>query len=125
MSLNRRSSIAEPMLLPRLQYLDLSNSSISAESINELVGACRGLIKLSLEHCKVNDDAMMAVSKNTDLKTLHLGMVQGLTPKGLEILGRGLTSIEELNLGWINLKTDMLQNLRNGLLKSNAETLSR
>ena len=68
---------------------------------------------------------MTAVSKNLDLKTLHLGMVQGLTPKGLEILGRGLTSIEELNLGWINLKTDMLQNLRNGLLKSNAETLSR
>ena len=99
--------------------------SISAESISELVGACRGLVKLGLENCQVNDDAMTAVSRNRDLKTLHLGMVQGLTPRGLEIMGRGPKSIEELNLGWINLKTDMLEPLRNGVLTSNAETLSR
>jgi len=112
-------------LLPRLQYLDLSNSSIAAETIAELVGACRNLIKLGLENCDVSDQVMTAINGNLGLKTLHLGMARGVTSQGLVNLGINLQSVEELNLGWINLREDMLEPLRNGVLSSNADSLSR
>jgi len=111
--------------LPRLMYLDLSNSSITAASVAELIGACRNLVKLGLENCEVSDEVMTAVSANLGLKTLHLGMVKGLTSQGLVSLGQGPRSIEHLNMGWINLDDGMLEPLRNGVLTSNANTLSR
>jgi len=119
------SSMTEgPLVLDKLQYLDLSNASVSAETVTELVGACRNLVKIGLENCEVSDKLMKAISRNVCLKTLHLGMAKGVTPEGLKILG-SLDCIEELNLGWINLSRDMLGPLRDGLLTSNAVNLSR
>ena len=67
---------------------------------------------------------MTAINGNLGLKTLHLGMAKGVTSQGLVNL-INLQSVEELNLGWINLREDMLEPLRNGVLSSNADSLSR
>ena len=76
-----------PLVLDKLQYLDLSNASVLAETVTELVGACRNLVKIGLENCEVSDKLMKAISRNVCLKTLHLGMAKGVTPEGLKILG--------------------------------------
>ena len=39
----------------KVQYLDLSMSSSSPEALEQVIGACHILRKLSLENCKINN----------------------------------------------------------------------
>ena len=112
-----------PHQLPHLQYLDLSMANVTLECLVDLIGACTNLIRLGLEQCTVNDAVMKAVSQNTRLKTLDLGMVVGLTAQGAAMLSH--LQLEELNLSWIGLTAAMKEQLRDGLLASSAPTLTK
>jgi len=113
------------LLLPKLQYLDLSMSHIQPESLADLIGACRNLCKLSLERCDLDSSVLSAVSKNLNLVTLNLGMASGVNASGLAVLGASLRNLQELNLGWISLTPDMLEPLRSGLIDGNAQSLRK
>lgn len=69
--------------LARVQYLDLSMTTISPDALMQLFSKCRQLRKLSLEHVHVNDAACKALAQNRKLEVLNLAMCTGLTTYGL------------------------------------------
>ena len=110
--------------MSRLQYLDLSMSTISAPCLELLLSHCSMLRNLSLEMCSLTDISATAISGNINqvisqllfnfcsgnpnLSVLHLGQVQGLTNSGIRKILQKCQQLLELNLGWTELSSEAL-----------------
>lgn len=90
----------------RLQYLDLSLASISLTSMQTLLGHCRQLRKLSLEHADLNDEICFEIAQNTSLETLNLSMATGLNASSVRQMMESLTKLNSLNISWTDLSAD-------------------
>jgi len=87
----------------KLTYLDLSMASVSVACLENLIKTCRSLKKLALENCLVSDLVCEGIGQNGSLDVLHLGMTQGLTPRGVQHILDGCPNLTELNIGWTGL----------------------
>ncbi|XP_013406968.1 S-phase kinase-associated protein 2 isoform X2 [Lingula anatina] len=109
--------------LTRVQYLDLSMTVVSEAGLEELLGRCKSLRKLSLEHCALNDKICGYISENKLLEVLNLSMCQGITKDGLKAIGRQCQRLEALNIAWIQPSKEVVDtvvtSLTRGLLKLN------
>ncbi|KAK3910497.1 S-phase kinase-associated protein 2 [Frankliniella fusca] len=92
----------------RLQFLDLSMTVISVQGLVSLLTKTKHLVKLSLEHCSINDEVCEAISQNRQLEVLNLAMVYDLTTTGLLTILSSCRRLVGLNLGWTGLKTESL-----------------
>ncbi|KAL0809087.1 hypothetical protein ABMA28_012715 [Loxostege sticticalis] len=92
----------------RIQYLDLSISTIDIITLNCLLQRCSGLKKLSLESVQLDDRTCELIGKCNNLETLNLTMAQGITDKGLTSILEGCTSLASLNISWCNLTEEAL-----------------
>ncbi|KAL0858606.1 hypothetical protein ABMA27_012441 [Loxostege sticticalis] len=92
----------------RIQYLDLSISTIDIITLNCLLERCSGLKKLSLESVQLDDRTCELIGKCSNLETLNLTMAQGITDKGLTSILEGCTSLASLNISWCNLTEEAL-----------------
>ncbi|XP_038221394.1 S-phase kinase-associated protein 2-like isoform X2 [Zerene cesonia] len=99
----------------RIQYLDLSMSSISRQTLAKLLENCPALRKLSLESLQLDDEIMALIGRCSSLETLNLTMAQGITPEGLKSLLHGCTGLQSLNISWCNLNEEALNILVNCL----------
>lgn len=99
----------------RLQFLDLSMAVISVPGLVSLLEKTRQLVKLSLEHCCINDAACEAISQNSQLEVLNLSMVYDLSTNGLRSIISRCRRLVGLNLGWTGLKTESLDCLMSSL----------
>lgn len=93
----------------RLQYLDLSMTSISGPCLELLLSHCSMLRNLSMENAEVNDVICSAISANANLSVLHLGGVKGLKENGIRRILRKCRKLIELNVGWTQLSAPSLQ----------------
>lgn len=75
----------------KLEFLDLTNSTIDTESLNAILKHCFSLKKLSLESLKINNETLNLLSQNTNLDTLNLCMVEGIQVDGLIMILSSLT----------------------------------
>uniref|UniRef100_A0A1B0CW82 S-phase kinase-associated protein 2 n=2 Tax=Lutzomyia longipalpis TaxID=7200 RepID=A0A1B0CW82_LUTLO len=90
----------------KLQYLDLSMSSITPTGLQQLLKTCRQLRKLSLEHIQLNDGVCEEIAQNTDLEVLNLTLCSGVSARGLRSILHNLDRLQSLNISWTNLETD-------------------
>ncbi|KAL4711765.1 hypothetical protein ACJJTC_004107 [Scirpophaga incertulas] len=114
------SEIAEwhpttPAYQSRIQYLDLSISTIDTITLNCLLERCSALKKLSLESVKVVDRTCEFIGRCNNLETLNLTMAQGVTADGVSFIVTGCTNLQSLNISWCNLSEDALTVLVTGL----------
>ncbi|XP_017142944.1 S-phase kinase-associated protein 2 [Drosophila miranda] len=105
--------IQEPAFTPlasdfksRLQYLDLSMTSISRVSLRSLMSQCRQLKKLSLENAELSDEICAEIAKNKSLEALNLTMASGLTARSVRLMMESLTNLSSLNISWTDLSAD-------------------
>lgn len=75
-----------PDFRTRLFYLDLSMASISKETLTELFSKCDRIKKLSLELVPVDDEVLLALSRNKDIEVINFAMAEGLCEEGLTYL---------------------------------------
>jgi len=116
----------------RLQYLDLSMTSISGPCLELLLSHCAMIRNLSLENAEINDVICSAISANANLSVLHLGGVKGLTEKGIRRILQKCKKLIELNVGWTQLTASALESvsrllspsLRRLCLSGHRDTLS-
>lgn len=82
---NSRIALTKPVQLPRLQlqYVDLTNATVSYDLLISLMRGCEQLRGLSLENQGLSDETCRAIGQNKDLVTLNLCMVGGLTIEGV------------------------------------------
>lgn len=80
--------ISEPIFKPaeihrdfltKLQYLDLSMTTITTNALIELLSRCKDLRKLSLEHVPINDGVCKEIANNKYLEVLNVAMSRGIT----------------------------------------------
>ncbi|XP_045508924.1 S-phase kinase-associated protein 2-like isoform X2 [Colias croceus] len=100
--------IPQTITTTRIQYLDLSMSAISRQTLAKLVEHCPSLRKLSLESLPLDDGIMALIGQCSSLETLNLTMAQGITPEGLKSLLDGCTCLQSLNISWCNLNEEAL-----------------
>ncbi|XP_072947024.1 S-phase kinase-associated protein 2-like [Epargyreus clarus] len=93
----------------RIQYLDLSMCTVEPDTLNSLLRCCPSLRKLSLENVGVDDCSCELIGKCTQLETLNLAMVRGLTTDGIVSILEGCTGLNSLNLAWCHLSESSLQ----------------
>lgn len=106
----------------RLQYLDLSITSISGPCLELLLSHCAMLRNLSLENAELNDIICSAISDNPNLSVLHLGGVKGLKEKGICRILQKCKKLTELNLGWTELPASALEKV-SGLMSPSLRRL--
>lgn len=87
----------------RVQYLDLSMSSLEPRTLEHTLRACPALRKLSLESVRLSEQAQRLIGNCTNLETLNLTMARGITAEGLTSILEGCTSLQSLNISWCNL----------------------
>ncbi|XP_055700219.1 S-phase kinase-associated protein 2 [Phlebotomus papatasi] len=90
----------------KLQYLDLSMSSITTSGLQQLLKTCRQLRKLSLEHLTLNDRVCEEIAQNTQLEVLNLTLCSGIRSRGLKNILTNLDRLQSLNISWTNLETE-------------------
>ncbi|XP_034661774.1 S-phase kinase-associated protein 2 [Drosophila subobscura] len=108
-----QANIQEPAFTPlvsefksRLQYLDLSMTSISRVSLRTLISQCRQLKKLSLENAELNDEICAEIANNKSLEALNLTMASGLTARSVRLMMESLKNLSSLNISWTDLSAD-------------------
>lgn len=107
----------------KLNYLDLSSSTIEETCLESLFEKCYNLKKVSLENCKLNDKILYFLAKNKNLEVLNLTMAVGITACGLNFLAQGLqNTLMDLNFSWIGMTEDMMDEALE-LLDNNSQTL--
>uniref|UniRef100_A0A1B6J468 F-box domain-containing protein n=1 Tax=Homalodisca liturata TaxID=320908 RepID=A0A1B6J468_9HEMI len=94
--------------LCHVQYLDLSMALISPKDLAELLGKCRDLKKLSLEHCITDTNVCLSIAANTELEVLNMSQCYQLDVAGLEEILVNCTELLELNLAWTRLDSDCI-----------------
>ncbi|CAH2083599.1 unnamed protein product [Euphydryas editha] len=87
----------------RVQYLDLSMSSLEPRTLEHALRACPALRKLSLESVRLSEHAQHLVGNCKNLETLNLTMARGITAEGLTSILEGCTGLQSLNISWCNL----------------------
>ncbi|XP_061727334.1 S-phase kinase-associated protein 2-like [Cydia pomonella] len=107
----------------RVQYLDLSMSTVDPRTLDCLLERCGGVKKLSLESIQVRDSTCQLIGKCSNLETLNLTMAQGVTAEGLTAILEGCVSLQSLNISWCNLSeaalTVLVSNLPEKLQRLN------
>lgn len=58
----------------------------SSSGLVSLLKRTKNLFKLSLEHCKLNDEVCKAIAQNPMLEALNLCMTYNLTADGLRVI---------------------------------------
>lgn len=101
----------EPKYETKLQYLDLSMTTITKPSLKMLLSRCRQLKKLSLEHIPINDEICNEIAKNVNLEALNLAMCAGLEAWSVRALMSSLNNLNSLNISWTNLSVDAVTSL--------------
>ncbi|XP_046865075.1 S-phase kinase-associated protein 2-like [Xenia sp. Carnegie-2017] len=93
----------------RVQYLDVTSSSISEKILHQVLKSCKNLKKLSLEACSISDRILRAISRCHHLSVLNLSMCQYVGKVGLRSLAIGCSRVmTELNLAWTNLTPESI-----------------
>lgn len=69
----------------------------------ELFKTCRSLVKLSLEHCTLDDKGCEEIGKNPNLSVLNMSMCYGVTENCLKFIMDGCPELESWNLAWTDL----------------------
>lgn len=100
-----------PDFQTKLQYLDLSMASLTKLSLKHLLGRCRQLKKLSLEHVAINDEICDEIAKNTHIESLNLAMCEGLQSWSVRHLMTELVNLNSLNISWTWLSVDAINAL--------------
>lgn len=77
---------SQPDFRSRLLYLDLSMADISKETLAELFNKCDRIKKLSMELVPVDDNVLLALSRNADIEVINFTMSEGLQLEGLKYL---------------------------------------
>lgn len=107
----------------KLQYLDLSMTTLEPHFLAQLLSTCRQLKKLSLEATKVDDGVCLQVSKCKNLEVLNLTMAEGLTKEGVTHLATQLKCLVSLNISWTQLDIQsvfiLVENLTATILRLN------
>lgn len=80
--------------------------TITKPSLKMLLGRCRQLKKLSLEHVPLNDEICDEIGKNTGLEALNLAMCSGLEAWSIRKIMENLKQLNSLNISWTNLTID-------------------
>lgn len=93
----------------RIQYLDLSMSTLDTLTLDSLLRACPHLSKLSVESVLLSDTTCVYIGKCSKLETLNLTMAQNITAEGLTSILDGCTSLQSLNISWCNLDEPSLE----------------
>ncbi|XP_063836055.1 S-phase kinase-associated protein 2 [Ostrinia nubilalis] len=92
----------------RIQYLDLSMSTIDLTTLDCLLARCTGLKKLSLESVQVETSTCVLIGKCSNLETLNVTMAQGILEDGLTAILTGCPGLQSLNISWCNLSEETL-----------------
>lgn len=95
----------------KLQYLDLSMTSINQQGLQELFSVCSQLKKISLEHCQVNTEICFHIAENEDLEVLNMTMCEGITNEGINRLVQRCQKLESLNLSWTNMTSECIYSI--------------
>ncbi|XP_056402502.1 S-phase kinase-associated protein 2 isoform X2 [Hyla sarda] len=107
----------------RLQHADLSNCTVSPDTLLSIISRCHDLHNLSLEGLELSDTIMWAIAQNSDLKRLNLCGCSGFSPESLTQMLKSCTSLEELNLSWCDFTADhvksAVENFSAGLTQLN------
>ncbi|XP_066458525.1 S-phase kinase-associated protein 2 isoform X1 [Eleutherodactylus coqui] len=105
-----RSCIGEPLFKQirplRLHHADLSNCTVSKDTLQSIISCCHNLHNLSLEGLELSDAIMCAIAQNIDLERLNLGGCSGLSPESLTQMLKSCASLLELNLSWCDFTAD-------------------
>jgi len=105
----------------KLQFLDLSMSTISVQGLYDLLSKCRKLKKLSLEHVLLDERVCQEIAKNWELESLNLTMAGGLTADGISVMFENLVELKNLNISWTYLDGDAV----NALLRKITPNIQR
>lgn len=108
------SSLLVPGAL-QLQYLDLTNASISSDLLTALLSKCSELRKLSLENQQVTDEMSCYIGHNVKLDTLNLCMSGGLSPFGILTIVQNCQNLVSLNVAWTPMDATCMHNLTGSL----------
>ncbi|CAN8003785.1 unnamed protein product, partial [Ixodes hexagonus] len=92
----------------KLQYLDISMTSIPTSTLAQLLSTCSQLKKLSLEHCILNDQICSLLAGNPDLECLNMAMIKGFSSGGLLHIAKGCRRLTAWNLAWTDMNSEML-----------------
>lgn len=107
----------------KLQYLDLSMSVITKQSLKMLLSKCYNLKKLSLEHVPINDQICDEIANNKNLEALNLTMCEGIEQWSVKKLMKELQQLHSLNISWTFLNVEsiaaLMQNITPNLLRLN------
>lgn len=107
----------------KIQYLDLSMTSIDKPSLAQLLGVCRSLKKLSLEAVPIDIHVCRQIAQNKSLEVLNLTMCEGLNKTGVNAMVTSLQNLLALNISWTNLKTScvtvIVENLTPSIMRLN------
>jgi len=92
--------------LEKLQYLDLSSSSLGSADLEVLMPRMSSLQTLLLDRCsQITDPGLHAISLQTGIQKLQLSVCKQVTDAGVQALSR-LVELKHLNLGSCELLTD-------------------
>ncbi|XP_030907534.1 S-phase kinase-associated protein 2 [Melopsittacus undulatus] len=99
-----RSSIGSPLFKTsqplKLQCMDLSNCTMSVESLQSILSLCEKLQNLSLEGLVLSDDIIKNIAQNPSLVRLNLSGCSGFAVEPLELMLSSCSKLDELNLSW-------------------------
>ncbi|XP_009079333.1 PREDICTED: S-phase kinase-associated protein 2, partial [Acanthisitta chloris] len=99
-----RSCIRDPLFKTKkylkLQYLDLSNCTVSTIHLNSILCLCERLLKLSLEGLVLSDTVLKSIARNLNLTRLNLCGCSGFSAAALRLMLSRCSMLEELNLSW-------------------------
>ncbi|XP_008930360.1 S-phase kinase-associated protein 2 [Manacus vitellinus] len=99
-----RACIGNPLFktteLLRLQYLDLSNCTMSVADLQSILCLCERLQNLSLEGLVLSDNIIKSIARNPNLIRLNLCGCSGFSAEALEMMLSSCSALEELNLSW-------------------------
>ncbi|NXU39765.1 SKP2 protein, partial [Drymodes brunneopygia] len=99
-----RSCIGDPLFktnnLLKIQYLDLSNCTVSAADLHSILCLCEKLQNLSLEGLVLSDNIIKSIARNPNLIRLNLCGCSGFSAEALELMLSSCSVLEELNLSW-------------------------
>ncbi|XP_060808363.1 S-phase kinase-associated protein 2 [Amyelois transitella] len=98
-----------PPIASRIQFLDLSMSTVDRHTLSCLLERCPALRRLSLENVALGDTQCLLVGKCKNLETLNLAMCQGITADGLKAILEGCQLLQSLNISWSGLSESALE----------------
>ena len=76
----------------KIEYLDLTGSSIQIDALNALLKHCKNLKKISLESLALTNETFHFLSMNKSLDTLNLCMAEDVSVDALIMILSNLKS---------------------------------